>query len=413
MKTRKFVKMFFLFLHIFISISVMNLSGVYAGDKKAELAESINQIISDVSCKISIQIASADKYDLLYEYQPDQKMIPASITKLITAAVAFKELGLSYDFKTIIYTDDSNINDGVVNGNIYLKGYGDPDLNSSDVSLLAKNISDKNITEITGNIIYDESFFDDEHYGIAGQYKDDTQKNYWPYISALNFNKNGGGLDPAANAAEYLSGELVSRNIKVEGIVISGITPKAAKEIAEVTHSFFNVISQMNKESDNQSAISVFKTVGAKYYDPPGTLSKGEDAVVNFLTSIGNPRNNFEIVEGSGLSRYNYVNSDLYVRLLKYMYDEDKTFDYFYSSLSIAGIDGTLRNRMIGTEAEKNIHAKTGTLNSVSSLCGYAVSRDNELLIFYISMNGFGSSANGVRYKQDQICEALCKFTRQ
>lgn len=103
---------------------------------------------------------------------------------------------------------------------------------------------------------------------------------------------------------------------------------------------------------------------------------------MNFLTSIGNPRNNFEIVEGSGLSRYNYVNSDLYVRLLKYMYDEDKTFDYFYSSLSIAGIDGTLRNRMIGTEAEKNIHAKTGTLNSVSSLCGYAVSRDNELLIF-------------------------------
>lgn len=413
MKTRKFVKMFFLFLKLFISISVMNLSGVYAGDKKAELAESINQIISDVSCKISIQIASADKYDLLYEYQPDQKMIPASITKLITAAVAFKELGLSYDFKTIIYTDDSNINDGVVNGNIYLKGYGDPDLNSSDVSFLAKNIADKKITEITGNIIYDESFFDDEHYGIAGQYKDDTQKNYWPYISALNFNKNSGGLDPAATAAEYLSRELISSNVKVEGIVISGITPKAAKEIAEVTHSFFNVISQMNKESDNQSAISVFKTVGAKYYNPPGTLSKGEDAVVNFLTSIGNPRNNFEIVEGSGLSRYNYVNSDLYVRLLKYMYDEDKTFDYFYSSLSIAGIDGTLRNRMIGTEAEKNIHAKTGTLNSVSSLCGYAVSRDNELLIFYISMNGFGSSANGVRYKQDQICEALCKFTRQ
>lgn len=413
MKTRIFIKMFFLFLQLFISISMMNISGVSAGDKKSELTESINQIISDVSCKVSIQIASADKYDLLYEYKPDQKMIPASITKLITAAVAFKELGLSYDFKTIIYTDDSNINDGIINGNIYLKGYGDPDLNSSDVSFLAKNLAEKKITEITGNIIYDESFFDDEHYGIAGQYKDDTQKNYWPYISALNFNKNGGGLDPAATAAEYLSGELISRNVKVEGIVISGVTPKAAKEITEVTHSFYNVIAQMNKESDNQSAISVFKTVGAKYYDPPGTLSKGEDAVVNFLTSIGNPRNNFEIVEGSGLSRYNYVNSDLYVRLLKYMYDEDKTFDYFYSSLSIAGIDGTLRNRMIGTEAEKNVHAKTGTLNSVSSLCGYAVSRDNELLIFYISMNGFGSSANGVRYKQDQICEALCKFTRQ
>ncbi|MDZ4710718.1 MAG: D-alanyl-D-alanine carboxypeptidase, partial [bacterium] len=133
----------------------------------------------------------------------------------------------------------------------------------------------------------------------------------------------------------------------------------------------------------------------------------------DFLTAIGSPRNTFEIVEGSGLSRFNTVNSDLYIRLLKYMYDDVKTFDFFYNSLSIAGRDGTLRNRMIGTEAEKNIHAKTGTLNSVSSLSGYAVSRDNELLIFYIAMNGFGSSANQVRYRQDLICEILCGFSRK
>ena len=62
-------------------------------------------------------------------------MIPASITKLITAAVAFQELGISYDFKTVVYTDDSDIKDGVINGNLYLKGYGDPDLNSSEHSI--------------------------------------------------------------------------------------------------------------------------------------------------------------------------------------------------------------------------------------------------------------------------------------
>jgi len=169
----------------------------------------------------------------------------------------------------------------------------------------------------------------------------------------------------------------------------------------------------MNKESDNHSAITVFKVIGALKYLPPGTITKGEDAVVSFLTSMGNPRDNFEILEGSGLSRYNSVNSDIYIRLLKYMYDENKTFDYFYSSLAIAGVDGTLRNRMIGTEAEKNVHAKTGTLNSVSALSGYAVTRDNELLIFYITMNGFGSSPNGVKYKQDQICELLCQFSRK
>jgi len=384
-----------------------------AKNKVEELASKLDSIVSSIGCNISVQITSADKYDLLYEYNPQQKMIPASITKLITAAVAIDVLGVNYDFKTIAYTDDTDIKDGVINGNLYLKGFGDPDLNSSDLNYLAKQIAEKNITEITGNIIYDESYLDDKHFGIANYYSGDTHQNYWPYVSAINLNKNPGNFDPASTAGNLLSEDLAALNVKLNGIVIAGVTPSAAKEIATISHALYDVISHMNKESDNHSAITVFKVVGAKFKTPPGTIEKGEDAVVDFLTAIGSPRNTFEIVEGSGLSRFNTVNSDLYIRLLKYMYDDVKTFDFFYNSLSIAGRDGTLRNRMIGTEAEKNIHAKTGTLNSVSSLSGYAVSRDNELLIFYIAMNGFGSSANQVRYRQDLICEILCGFSRK
>ncbi|HMS33907.1 MAG TPA: D-alanyl-D-alanine carboxypeptidase/D-alanyl-D-alanine-endopeptidase [Ignavibacteria bacterium] len=402
----------FILCIVFLSV---NLSGgqLYARDKAEELAHSIDSILNYVNCKVSIQVTSADKYDLLYEHNPREKMIPASITKLVTASTAIDVLGINYDFKTVAYTDDNDIKDGVINGNLYLKGYGDPDLNSSDINYLAKLISEKSITEITGNIIYDESYLDDQHYGIANYYAGDTKQGYWPYVSALNLNKNPGGFDPASTAASILLDNLVSLNIKVDGIVIAGTTPTASKEIADVSHTMFDVLAHMNKESDNHSAITVFKVIGAKFATPPGSIEKGEAAVVDFLTSIGNPRNIFEILEGSGLSRFNSVTSDLYVRLLKYMYDDVKTFDYFYSSLSIAGTDGTLRNRMIGTEAEKNVHAKTGTLNSVSSLTGYAVSRDNELLIFYIAMNGFGGGANQERYKQDQICNLLCQFTRK
>ncbi|MCY7362265.1 MAG: D-alanyl-D-alanine carboxypeptidase, partial [Ignavibacteria bacterium] len=179
--------------------------------KTEELAASIDEIVSGVNCSLSIQIVSADKYDLIYDYEPQKQMIPASITKLITSALAFHELGVSFNFKTIVYTDDSDIKDGIINGNLYLKGYGDPDLNSGDISELAKLISEKNITEITGNIIYDESFLDGEHYGLANNFKDDTKQNYWPYVSALNFNKNGGGYDPASSAALYLSDEMISK----------------------------------------------------------------------------------------------------------------------------------------------------------------------------------------------------------
>lgn len=409
----KFIRsVLFVFCMIYLLFNPYK-GSLFAKDKTEELAQKIDSILNYVDCKVSIQVTSADKYDLLYEHNPREKMIPASITKLITASTAINVLGINYDFKTVAYSDDNDLKDGIINGNLYLKGYGDPDLNSSDISYLAKLISEKNITEITGNIIYDESYLDDQHYGIANYYAGDTKQGYWPYVSALNLNKNPGGFDPASSAAGQLMDNLVSMNVKVDGIVIAGTTPTASKEIAEVTHSMFDVLAHMNKESDNHSAITVFKVIGAKYATPPGSIEKGEAAVVDFLTSIGNPRNIFEILEGSGLSRFNSVNSDLYVRLLKYMYDDVKTFDYFYSSLAIAGKDGTLRNRMIGTEAEKNVHAKTGTLNSVSSLTGYAVSRDNELLIFYIAMNGFGGGANAERYKQDQICEILCQFTRK
>lgn len=381
-------------------------------DKVTELSESIDAIVNSLDCTVSIQVVSADKYDLIYEHNSQTEMIPASITKLVTSAVAFDMLGVNYNFKTIVYTDDMDISDGVIDGNIYLKGYGDPDLNSLDLTYLAEEISSKNIRQITGNIVYDESYLDDEHYSIADYYQGDTKKTYWPYVSGLNFNKNPKSFDPALMAGTVFMEELIAANITVDGILVSGMTPSASKEIAVVSHSIFDVLAHMNKESDNHSAITVFKVIGAKFGTPPGSVTKGESAVVEFLTSIGNQRNGFEILEGSGLTRFNRVNSDMYIRLLKYMYDDTKTFDYFYSTLPIAGKDGTLRNRMIGTEAENNVHAKTGTLNSVSALSGYAVSRDNELLIFYIVMNGFGGGANAVRYKQDQICELLCQFSR-
>ena len=135
--------------------------------------------------------------------------------------------------------------------------------------------------------------------------------------------------------------------------------------------------------------------------------------MIDFLTTIGIVRNSFEFVEGSGLSRYNFVTADVYIKLLKYMFEDEKTFDIFFNSLPIAGVDGTLKNRMVGTEAERNVHAKTGTINNVSTLTGYAITRDSEPVSFFIAMNGFGDSPNFYRDKQDEICEAICEFSRK
>ncbi len=405
---------YFLLIVLFLFQGVV--FGQFSESKIQELQQRLDSIVSSVASSgitISSKVVHADYNKTLYEYKPEIKVIPASITKLITSACAYSKLGQSYNFETVIYTDDNNINDGVINGNLYLKGYGDPDLSSSDIALLAEQIVKLNIRQITGNIVADETYFDTQYHGLAGFYSGDTGPSYWPYINALTLNKNEGNSNPAMSAADLLAVDLKGSNVEVLGATIAGSTPKGSKEVTKFARPIYDVLSNMTKESDNHSAITVFKLLGAKLKSNPGTLKSGEEVVEDFLTDIGVDRYSYEILEGSGLTRYNVVTADLYVKLLKYMYEDRFLFDYFLNSLSVAGKDGTLKNRMTGTEAEGNVYAKTGTLNSVSALSGYVIDKDNEIIIFYIVMNGFGSKTNSMRIAQDDFCVALAGYSRK
>lgn len=388
----------------------------FSSTKVDELQQKLDSFIAplkDEGITVSAKVIHADYNKTLYEYKPETPMIPASITKLITSACALVKLGQSYNFLTLVYTDDNNLSDGVINGNLYIKGFGDPDLYSVDIDYLANSVIKTNIKEITGNIIADESYFDTDYKGLAEYYKGDTGPSYWPYITALTLNKNEGSTNPAIDAANILSSDLQAAGITVSGTVISGKTPNGSKEIGRMSHSIFDVISNMNKVSDNLSAITIFKLLGAKIKSTPGSLEKGQEVVSSFLSEIGVSRYSYEILEGSGLTRYNKVTAELYMTLLKYMYDDRFLFDYYFNSLSVAGIDGTLKKRMTGTEGEGNVHAKTGSLNGVSSLCGYAVDKDNEILIFFIVMNGFGGSNLGMHNIQDNFAVTLAGFSRK
>jgi serine-type D-Ala-D-Ala carboxypeptidase/endopeptidase (penicillin-binding protein 4) len=388
----------------------------FSSERTDELSSKLDAIcrpLKSAGIRISCKVVHADFNKTLYELDPEEPMIPASITKLITSAVAFSKLGSSYGIATKVFTDDSDINDGVINGNLYLKGYGDPDLNSGDIQTLASELTKKGIKEITGNIVADESFFDNNYYTLSGHYNSDTGPSYWPYVNALSLDKNSGSYNPAISAASQLSSALVSYGVNVQGTVISGSTPAGAKEVTQVSHGIFDVLAYMCKESDNHSAITIFKMLGAKFKSNPGTLEEGQQVVSEFLTELGVERYSYEILEGSGLTRYNKVNAELYMKLLKHMYDDRFLFDYFLNSLSISGKDGTLKKRMIGTSAEGNVFAKTGTLNSVSALSGYVINKDSEILMFYIVMNGFGGNATDMRAAQDDVCIVLSEFARK
>jgi serine-type D-Ala-D-Ala carboxypeptidase/endopeptidase (penicillin-binding protein 4) len=88
----------------------------------------------------------------------------------------------------------------------------------------------------------------------------------------------------------------------------------------------------------------------------------------------------------------------------------DTAFALFYNSLPIAGVDGTIKDRMKGTPAEGNVHAKTGTLSKARSLSGYVTTADGERLIFSILANNTTTPGSVVTHIADQIAASLAAY---
>jgi D-alanyl-D-alanine carboxypeptidase/D-alanyl-D-alanine-endopeptidase (penicillin-binding protein 4) len=109
------------------------------------------------------------------------------------------------------------------------------------------------------------------------------------------------------------------------------------------------------------------------------------------------------IVDGSGLSRMNLTSASAITRVLTTMYYDRRHANTFLSSLPIAGVDGTLANRMKGTPAAGNLRAKTGTLSGVTALSGYVMTADGKPLAFSMMMQNFSTSSRDYRLAQDRI----------
>jgi D-alanyl-D-alanine carboxypeptidase/D-alanyl-D-alanine-endopeptidase (penicillin-binding protein 4) len=91
-------------------------------------------------------------------------------------------------------------------------------------------------------------------------------------------------------------------------------------------------------------------------------------------------------------------------------YERKDLFELFFNSLPIAGEDGTLEKRMKNTSAQKNVHAKTGTLNGVSNLSGYVTARNGHLIAFSIMIQNFVNEYSKARNFQNMICELLADY---
>jgi len=170
------------------------------------------------------------------------------------------------------------------------------------------------------------------------------------------------------------------------------------------------VIQFINKESDNFLAECLFKTIGAVASGQQGNAFYSTQTILSYIADNGIFSKGTAIVDGSGISRYDQITVGAVVGLLEKMYFDIANFDDFYNSLSIAGVDGTLRRRLKGTFAENNFRGKTGTLNGVSSLSGYLTCENGEDLIVSIFFEFSRGGAGFHRDIQDSIITALCEW---
>jgi D-alanyl-D-alanine carboxypeptidase/D-alanyl-D-alanine-endopeptidase (penicillin-binding protein 4) len=197
--------------------------------------------------------------------------------------------------------------------------------------------------------------------------------------------------------------------IVIEGVTRRGVAPEGAVRLYEhESRPLSDLVRTMNKLSNNYMAESFLKTLGAETAGAPGTVEKGAAAMMSFLDGLGVETRNLALRDGSGLSHADRLTAASLTAVLLAMYRDFESSFEFITSLPIGGVDGTLDRRMVGGPAQRRIRAKTGHLNGVSSLSGYAFNRQGKALAFSILVNaGPGSDVWKVRRAIDQLCSAM------
>ena len=224
---------------------------------------------------------------------------------------------------------------------------------------------------------------------------------------------------PSELFVEMLRQRLLQKGITVTGRnLVKSEKPEISAmiqpvEIARLESVPFSVIAAKTmKPSQNLYTETILWTLGEQMGDKNPKLSSAEHGIAvvkSFLKQIGVADDGIIQYDGSGLSRHNLITPSASVRLYEYMAKQSPNRAVWENSLTIGGVDGTLRNRFKGTKAEANMRGKTGTIDQVSALSGYVMTASGERVVLSIVVNGVPATSNRVS-AIDAIVVALANF---
>jgi serine-type D-Ala-D-Ala carboxypeptidase/endopeptidase (penicillin-binding protein 4) len=448
------------------------------------LTEQIDAALAEpflANASIGVSVVDLADNTVLYRRGDDKPLNPASNVKLVTTAAALALLGPEHRYATSLYHKDDAIKGAVLQGDVYLRGSGDPHLVTENLYLLAGNLRALGVKKITGGVVVDASHFDRDELPPGFDQKDELAAYRAPSgATAVNFNtfvvrvrpgsavdqKPPAMVDPPVAGIEVINeaktidggrtqlgvaieddgkktivrmtgtmgltagpvayrypvsapsryaGEVLAVALAHQGITLgrskvkTGTVPKKARVVA--THHSPPVsvlVRSVNKFSNNFMAEQILKTLA----DPssPATFSAALGRVRQWLATHGMTSQELRLGNGSGLYDTNRLTTAQLTTLLGIVHRDFRISSDYLASLAVMGADGTTRRRLRDTDVSRWVRAKTGTLDGVSALSGYAGADGRKPIAFSIVFNDLrrGDAARA-RAVQNRIAELLAR----
>jgi D-alanyl-D-alanine carboxypeptidase/D-alanyl-D-alanine-endopeptidase (penicillin-binding protein 4) len=326
-------------------------------------------------------------------HDASRRSAPASNEKLLTSLTLLDLVGPTYRYVTTV-SGTTTISNGTINGDLVLVGGGDPTLTRRDLGGMAKQLAAKGLQHVTGQLVVDDTRYSQTTVapGWKREFVPEESGTVDGFTVDNNDWRNGAAFDtdPTRDNADLWRTALANNGITVAGPTT--IQGRPAVLLPLVSHSsapLSEIVGMTLRESINFYAEMMLREAGFQR-SGHGSLATGTAAVEARASILDIPVGTIE--DGSGLSYADRESPSAFAALLDVLPTQTSAYSAIYSGLPVScRSGGTLEGRLCEPAVRGIVRAKTGTLDRISSLSGYAVTSSNRLIVFSFLLSGIGN----------------------
>jgi D-alanyl-D-alanine carboxypeptidase/D-alanyl-D-alanine-endopeptidase (penicillin-binding protein 4) len=343
----------------------------------------VDALVADHPMSVAIAVDG----DPLYAHKDWVARPPASNEKLLLSMALLKRLGPEVRIATRVFSTEPVGADGVLTGDLWIVGHGDPEIDAGDMAELARALVNTGLERVRGHVFGATGPFARDWW--APGWRDYFPRSYIALPTALTyrFNERAGGrhvADPERLAARSLTKKLEARGVEVTKKARLGSPQGGLDALASLrSDPLREIMRRMNLVSSNFRAEVLGKLLGGERLGMPGTIAKGARVIETFAEARGV---RVQAHDASGLSYDNRVNAEGIVHML-HVAERAPWGEVLRGTLPTGG-EGTLDDRL----ADVTVRAKTGTLIEVSALSGWVwLEREDAWAAFSILSSGMNT----------------------